>query len=198
LSRIGVFGGTFDPPHVGHLTVAADVRDALELDRVLLIPAARPPHKPDRPITDGVLRWRMLRAAVRDHTGLEATDIELRRDGPSYTVDTLRALKRAHPADDLVLIMGVDQFNELAGWKEPEKVARLARIVVMAREGESPPETAPGTDIPGIHVPVTRVDVSSTAIREAVARGQRIDDLVPASVVEWIEAHELYTELEDA
>jgi len=192
VSRVGVLGGTFDPPHIGHLTVARDLRDALELDELLLIPAATPPHKPDRPITDTRIRLEMVRAAVADLEGIEASNAEIRRGGTSYTVETLRDIRAGRPDDTIFLIMGVDQFNELSTWERPEEIARLATIVVMAREGESPPETAPGTDIPGRHVPVTRVDVSSTQLRQALASGQLVHDFVPPAVLEIIEAHGLY------
>lgn len=194
MKRIGVLGGTFDPPHIGHLTVARDLRDALELDKLFLIPAAEPPHKPDRPITDAPIRLEMVRAAVADLEGIGVSDSEIRRGGTSYTVETLRDLRAARPDDAIFLIMGVDQFNELSTWKRPGEIVRLAQIVVMAREGETPPETAPGTDIRGRHVPVTRVDVSSTQIREALAKGQLVHDFVPPAVLEIIEEHGLYTE----
>jgi len=195
--RIGVFGGTFDPPHAGHVAVAEDARSELDLDRVLLIPAHVSPFKMgERGITDPEVRLRMTEAAVRGSAGLEVDRIELDRDPPSYTVDTLRALKERMPDAELVLLLGADQWASFARWKDAREIARLADIAVMAREGEDPddidPGFAPGDEVTWHPVDVRRVDVSSTEIRERVREGRSIADLVPPPVARLIEEHELY------
>lgn len=183
--RLGIFGGTFDPPHVGHVRVARDVADALALDRVLWIPAGVPPHKDAAGITDGDVRLEMVRAAAQADPRFQVVDLEVRRTGPSYTVDTLRALAADNPGAELNLIVGADQVRTFEhGWKEPLEILRLATLVLMDREGEAAPLVAP--DLPGmeraVHVAVTRVDVSSSQVRSQVAAGRSVADLVPAGV----------------
>lgn len=185
--RIGVFGGTFDPPHIGHLVVAQEVHFRLRLDRVLWVPAAVPPHKRDLDITPGALRLAMVRAAVGDDERFEASDIELRRDGPSYTVDTLRELREGHPDDELFLIVGADQLAELGTWKEPEEIRRLATVVGLARAGE----VATGVDGARL-VEVPRVDVSSTGIRRRVGAGEPVSYLIITGVEDIIRRQALY------
>lgn len=195
--RIGVLGGTYDPPHLGHLAVAQDILEVLDLDRVILVPAARPPHKGEEGLTPGPLRARMLRAAVEGDPRFEVSDLELRRDGPSYTVDTLEALRDQHPDARLHLILGADQWTAFATWNKPRRIAQLARIVVMTRNGESPSSIDPGfTDGPPpeiIEVPVTRLDLSSTQLRARLSAGRSIRYLVPAEVHRIIEAGKLYS-----
>lgn len=193
--RVGVFGGTFDPPHVGHVAVARDVADRLALDRLLWIPARIPPHKRDEAVTPGGLRLEMVRAAAARDPRFEASDIELEREGPSYTVDTLRLLRERFPGADLFLVMGADQVRTLEhGWKDPEEVLRLATPALMDREGEGAAEVAP--PLPGmeraVHVPVTRVDVSATQIREAVAAGRDVSHWLPEGVLGVIRREGLY------
>lgn len=186
--KIGIFGGTFDPPHVGHLIAAQDVLTSLSLDQVLFIPALVPPHKQQRTVAPPEIRLRMVQAATADDARYEVSDVELQRAGPSYTVDTLRELRRRE--DELFLLLGVDQVREFSTWREPSEVARLARVVMMARSGiEEPPESGIVQDT----VAVTRVDISSTLIRQRVAAGQPIRYMVPAAVEEIIAAQRLYS-----
>jgi nicotinate-nucleotide adenylyltransferase len=190
VARIGLLGGTFDPPHLGHLTVASDVCRALDLNEVWLVPAGIAPHKdaltghPGSPVTAAPLRLEMVRALVGDgeDRAVRVSDVEIARGGVSYSVDTLRALRTTRPDDEFFLIMGVDQFLTLSTWKDPEEIGRLATVVVMSREGVDPPPIAPGTDVYGVPVDVTRVDVSSTEVRRRVARGEDVS----ASVGEWV------------
>ncbi len=193
--RLGVFGGTFDPPHVGHVAVARDVADALALDRVLWIPAGVPPHKRGHAVSPAGVRLAMVRAAAAEDPRFEASDLETARPGPSYTVDTLRALRARHPAAELFLILGADQLRTFGrGWREPAEILRLATPVLMDREGEMTQDVA--SDLPGmeraLHVPVTRVDVSATRIRAAMAGREDVTALVPPRVLEVVRREGLY------
>jgi len=190
-ARIGIFGGTFDPPHLGHVRVAADVANRLDLDRVLWIPARRSPHKPDAELTPDAVRLGMVRAAVEADARFEVSDMELDRPAPSYTVDTLRALRdRFGPEVELFLIIGIDQFEAFEAWREPDAIRRLAKIAVMDRGGTGADEAAAGPGV--VRVPVRRVDVSSTEVRARAAAGQRLEGLVPEGVVRIIERERLY------
>jgi len=187
--RIGVLGGTFDPPHLGHLIVASDAFEALSLDRFLLVPAADPPHKPGQVIATAEQRLEMVRAAVRDDPRFVVEDLEVRRQGVSYSVDTLRELRRRHPEDDLFFLIGADQMRTLESWREPHEVARLARLSVMAREGEPPPADSP---FPHRVVPVTRIDLSATDVRKRIREGRSIHYLVPDAVRQVVMREGLY------
>lgn len=189
--KLGILGGTFDPPHNGHLIVAQDAYEALELDRILFIPAAVPPHKQGRDITSADVRMTMLESAIAGDERFETRDLELRRPGPSYTVDTLRELRAADPDCALFLLIGADQYRSLHTWREPETIAALAKLVVLRREGDSyrasdqvrPPDWA---------LEVTRIDVSSTEVRRRVVAGEPIRYLVPSGVERIIEREGLY------
>ena len=184
--RLGVFGGTFDPPHIGHLIVAQDARRALGLDRVVFVPASIPPHKRTDSITPPGTRLAMVRAAIAGDTGFEVDDLELRREGPSWTVETLRSLRSRLPDAELILLIGSDQYAEFESWREPGEIRRLARLAVLTREG--------GADQPDDvdTVAVTRIDVSSTGIRARAAAGEPIRYLVPNAVEALIRLHGLY------
>jgi nicotinate-nucleotide adenylyltransferase len=189
--RIGVLGGTFDPPHVGHLIVASDVCAALALDRLLFIPAAAPPHKRGRVRASPALRLEMVRAATADDPRFEVDDLELRREGESYSADTLRQLREREPDAEIFFVIGVDQLREFGSWREPDVVARLATLVVVSRAGE---EGGIGGEVafPVRPVQVTRIDLSATEIRRRVRDGEPIRYLVPDSVREIIEREGLY------
>lgn len=190
--RIGVFGGTFDPPHTGHLVVASDACQALGLDRVLWIPSAVPPHKRRTVRASAEARLEMVRAAIEGDPRFEADDLELRRAGPSYTADTLRELAARHPGAELVLLIGADNLREIPGWHQPEEILRLARVAVLSRDGAGVPPDAP---IPAVPVAVTRVDVSATEVRRRAAAGETIRYLVPDAVRALIERGGVYREL---
>lgn len=190
--RFALFGGTFDPPHLGHLVAAQDVVEALSLDALYFVPARVPPHKQDRSFSPGRLRLRMIRAAIDGDLRLAATELELEREGPSFTVDTLREVRDRRPEAELHFVMGVDQFAELHAWKQPEEVARLAHVVVITREGDDPEAVDPGVDVPYRFVPVTRFDVSSTEVRRRVRNGRPVRYLVPDAVRRIIRRERLY------
>ena len=189
---VGLLGGTFDPPHNGHLRVAQDVRQGLELDCVLLIPVRVPPHKRVDRITSAALRLEMVRAAVADAPGLDVSGIEIEREGPSYTVDTLRQLRDERPDADLTFIVGADQLAEMADWKEPEEIWALATLAVMNRGDLAPVEPEWDITLEWTAVSVTPIGVSSTEIRRMVAEGRPVGHLVPAEVLRIIEREKLY------
>ena len=190
--RIGVFGGTFDPPHLGHLVVAADAYQVLHLDHLLWIPAARPPHKLGRVHATAEQRLAMVRAALDGDERFAISDLELRRQGPSFTVDTLRTLRQQNADSELFFLIGADALREIETWREPEEVARLAHLVVLARGDGRNGTTILHSRFPVLTVPVTRVDISATEIRRRVARGESIRYFVPDAVREIIRRERLY------
>ena len=185
--RLGVFGGAFDPPHLGHLVAASEVAAALALDRVLWVPAARHPFKGGRVAAE--VRLEMVRAAIAGDPRFAADAVELERTGPSYTADTLRELQARHPGAELFFLTGADNLRELHLWHRPDEVVRLARLVVVSRGGEGVP---PDARYPAQAVRVTRVDLSSTEVRRRVGAGETIRYLVPEAVAALIERHGLY------
>jgi nicotinate-nucleotide adenylyltransferase len=174
--RIGVLGGTFDPPHIGHLVVAQDAIELLKLDRLIVIPAARPPHR--EAVLDAATRLDLVSEAFRGDERVEVSDVELRRDGPSWTVDTLEWVRRELDPKVLYLIVGADQLRSFAGWREPRRILELARLAVMTRPGEE----TPVTDVPHDRIDVTRVDLSSTRIRRRLDEGRSIRYMVPERI----------------
>jgi nicotinate-nucleotide adenylyltransferase len=189
--RLGVLGGTFDPPHVGHLIVASDVCAALGLDRLLFVPAAAPPHKRGRVRAPAALRLEMVRAATAGDARFEVDDLELRREGASYSADTLRQLAAREPDAQLFFVIGVDQLREFGSWREPDVVVRLATLVVVSRAGDDAAD-AGEVAFPVLPVQVTRIDLSATEIRRRIREGDPIRYLVPDAVREIIEREGLY------
>lgn len=187
--RLGVFGGTFDPPHHGHLIVAAEVHERLRLDRLLFVPAGDPPHKAATGATPEQ-RVRMLRAALAGDERFAVDELEIDRGGASYTVDTLRELRaREGETTELFFPLGVDQYRVLGSWREPHEVARLARLIVMGRAGEV---VEPDPAFPARRVEVSRIDISSTAIRARIREGRSVRYWVPDAVRQVIEAEAMY------
>ena len=187
--RTGVFGGTFDPPHLGHLIAAADAHRALALDRVVWVPSAQPPHKAGRVRTPAATRLEMVRAAVAGDPRFAVDALELERPGPSYSADTLRELREREPAGELFFLLGADALRDLPGWHRPDEIARLARLAVLFREGDETRAAGPYAALP---VAVTRVDVSATDVRRRAARGEPIRYLVPEPVRAIVEREGLY------
>ncbi len=197
--RIGILGGTFDPPHIGHLWLASLAADSMGLDRVLLMPAARPPHKGGRAISNAADRILMTRLAVADNPLLEVSLIEMERPGPSYTVDSLEALQAHYgPATRLVLVMAADSLAQIDTWREPDRILELAEWAVGPRPGSTLPDRAAlrgrfGKAADRIHLlQGPALEVSGTQIRRWVAAGRVIRYLVPAAVEELIRARGLY------
>lgn len=193
-ARVGIFGGTFDPPHVGHVTVARDVADALDLHEVWWMVADRSPFKTDRTSTPAAVRLEMARAAAGSDPRFRVRDDELRRGGVSYTVDTMHALTDAHPHTDFHLIVGADQAADLDRWHDAAVLLDLVTLVVMDRAGVDAGEVLPS--VPGadraLHVAVTPVPVSSTGIRAAVRRGEDVGGVLPEGVAEIVRGRGLY------
>jgi nicotinate-nucleotide adenylyltransferase len=187
--RLGVYGGSFDPPHLGHLVAASEACERLGLDRVLWIPSAHHPLKGATVRTPPAVRLEMVRAAIAGDARFEADDLELRRDGPSYTVDTLRELRRRLPAAKLFLLVGADLLGELPRWREPGEIVRLATLAVVNRAGD---ELDANAVAGAVAVEVPRVDVSGTEVRRRAAAGRTIRYLVPDGVREIVERHTLY------
>lgn len=185
--NIGILGGTFDPPHIGHLIVASEALWRLSLEEVRLVPARRPPHKPGG--AQGTARQRLTwaRALAADQPGVTVADDELRRDGPSYTADTVTAMARAEPAARLWFLMGSDQLAALPQWHEPERILATARLGVVPRGGHTAADVrALAARIAPDRVDVVdapRIDISSSLVRERIAAGRPIRHLVPAGVL---------------
>ena len=187
--RLGVYGGTFDPPHVGHLLVVSDAVDALGLDRVVWIPTAVQPLKAGRRAAPPEARMAMVEAAVAGVPAFTASAIEIDRGGLSYTVDTLEALAAEYAGAERYLLIGMDSLETFRRWRAPDRIAELARVAVLERStaGEAPPIP------PGMRLVTTRrVDVSSTEVRERVRAGKPIRGFVPEPVAAIIERLGLY------
>ena len=199
---IGILGGTFDPFHLGHLALARAARDQLGLERVLVVPAAVPPHKQDRPISPGAVRLALVEAGIAGEPRLEASRIELDRAGPSWTVDTiadLAATERAAGREpDLTVILSAESFAGLPTWHEPERLLDLARIAVAPRAGHAPPDPAwisahfPGRADRIAVIDGPRIAISASEVRRHVAAGEPLAGLVPPGVAEVIATDRLY------
>ena len=188
--KTGIFGGTFDPPHIGHLIAAQDACSSLQLDRVFFIPAGQPPHKLDKDVTPADVRLELLEAALGDDARFQICDLEIQRAGPSFTVDTLDQLHRRYPSDEFFLLLGADQVKELRTWRQPDRIADLARIILVSRAGVAlVPELQM---LVAKSIEVTRVDVSATEIRARLAAGHPIRYLVPPAVEAIILERGLY------
>ena len=196
--RIGVLGGTFDPPHVGHLWLAALAADGLDLDRVLFMPAAQPPHKGERVISKGTDRLLMTRLAIHTDPTFELCALEMERPGPSYTIDSVAELKRLYPEARLFLVMAADSLAQIDTWREPGRLLEEVEWAVGPRAGSSLPDRSGLEDRFGegasrIHLlQGPALDVSSSEIRRRVAAGHTIRYLVPREVEELIIERELY------
>ncbi|MDX6697262.1 MAG: nicotinate-nucleotide adenylyltransferase [Solirubrobacteraceae bacterium] len=197
MASLGILGGTFNPPHVGHLVCAQEAHARLGLDRVLLMPVASPPHKPLPADPGPQVRLEMCRLAAGDAEWLEVSDLEVRRGGASYTADTLEALREQRPGDELTWIAGGDMALSLPGWHEPERVLALARFAVAERERARREEiersiaALAGRDSV-VFLDMPRIDVSSSLVRDRVAAGLPVRWLVPDAVREYVAAHGLY------
>jgi len=197
MGHLGILGGTFNPPHMGHLVMAQDALDQLELDRVVLMPVATPPHKEALEDPGAAARVDLCRLAVAGDERFEVSTLEVDRGGASFTVDTLRELHDLEPEHDLTFIVGGDMAQSLPAWREPEAVLALATLAVAEREGVRREDIARRLD--PLHdgdrvvfFDMPRIDISSSAIRRRVAEGRPIRYLVPDAVNEAIAERGLY------
>jgi nicotinate-nucleotide adenylyltransferase len=195
--RVGILGGAFNPPHLGHLWLAQEAHARLGLDRVLLVPVGEAPHRTLEGDPGPRERLRMVELAAAGDDRLEASPVEVERPGPSYTADTLRLLRETRPADELTLILGADQALRLREWHEPEQVLATARLAVAERGGVDRDDVVAALDgLPGaaevVGFELPRIDVSSTLVRERTAAGLPIRYLVPEAVAARIASERLY------
>ena len=190
--KFGIFGGTFNPPHMAHLLAAEGVRDHLRLNKILFVPAAIPPHKLKEDVIPVQHRLEMVRLAIQGNPSFELSDIEVRRKGPSYTIDTVRELKRKEPDCEFHLIMGIDLLIDFETWRDPDKILKECKLVAMNR---------PGFDLGFVDkdllarvelVNVPSIDISSTNIRRRVKSGRSIRYLVPVAVENYIRENSIY------
>lgn len=197
MARIGILGGTFNPPHIAHLVCAQEARAQLGLDRVVLMPVHTPPHKEAFGDPGAEVRWAMCEAAAAGDPGLAVSRLELDRGGPSFTADTLRAVRAAAPEDELTFVLGGDQAQGLPTWREPRAIVDLARLAVAEREGivredirERLAGLVPDDRLRFFDMP--RLDVSSSDVRRRVAAVRPIRHLVPDAVAALIAERALY------
>jgi len=197
--RLGVLGGTFDPPHVGHLILAEEARTRLELEKVLFVPAGDPWRKAGQEVTPVEHRLAMVRLLLASDPYFEVSTLEVEREGPSYTVDTLEALHQQYgPGLELYLILGEDALHDLPNWKKPARIVSLAWLAVAPRPAERGWAMAgleaavPGLSKRVITLPMPIIDISSTALRERARAGLSLRYLVPLGVGEYIRRHGLY------
>lgn len=184
--RVGIFGGTFNPIHAGHLLLAETARDTLQLDRVVFIPARRPPHKSSAGLASEQARLRMIQLAIRDHSAFASSDIELRRPGRSYSIDTVTELRRSLPHAQLFLLIGQDMLS--VRWAAWDRLKRLCTVVTAARPGKRRIGMQRG--VRRLEMPL--MDISSSDIRARLAGGRSIRYLVPPAVERYIRQHRLY------
>jgi nicotinate-nucleotide adenylyltransferase len=195
--RLGILGGVFNPPHLGHLVCAQETMVQLELDRVVFIPVGRAPHRELESDPGAEARLEMVELAIDGDARFASSRIEIDREGPSFTADTLRELRRQSPDDELFLILGGDQAAALPDWHEPEQVLELAHVAVVERTNWS--RNAIGIKIGRLrgverirYLDMPVIQVSSSAVRRRVAEGRPIRYLVPDAVTDYIEANDLY------
>jgi len=190
--RIGILGGTFDPPHFGHLVLAQEISEKLKLNRVIFIPSAVPPHKTENEVSSAKHRFEMIKLAIKGNKLFSVSDIELKREGPSYTVNTIKELKKIYAKAELFFLTGSDILEEILSWKDPQEIYRSIKIVIGLRPGfdEIDPNNqfAQKSQI----IEITSLDISSTLIKDKIKKGESIRYLVPRKVEEYIRKKKLY------
>jgi nicotinate-nucleotide adenylyltransferase len=186
--KIGVLGGTFNPIHIGHLILAEEAREKLKLDKVIFVPTYLPPHKDNSDIASARARFTMVKLAIKDNRYFLVSDIEIKRDGRSYTIDTLKEFKKIYPSDELYFIIGSDLLKYLDDWKDLDEIIQMVRFVVATRPGY-PLEKIPS------HIstiPIRAVDISGFEIRKAIKENKSFRYLVPETVLKYIKKKGLY------
>jgi len=191
MSKVGIFGGTFDPIHLGHLITAQSVREIRKLDKIIFIPAFISPHKNDVTTSSAEDRLNMIKLAVKGIPFFDFSDIEVKKGGVSYTVGTLRELKMIY--DKIEFIIGYDNIFTFHTWKEPDEIVKLASIIVLKRKSSHPPLFEDKYYHQAVFVQTRGIEISATDIRERVKKGMPINFLVPPIVMEYIYKQKLYT-----
>lgn len=192
MSKVGIFGGTFDPIHLGHLITAQSVKEIRDLEKIIFIPAYISPHKTDAKASSPEDRLNMIKLAVENIPFFDYSDIEIKKGGISYTIDTLRELKKKY--DKLEFIIGYDNIFTFHTWKEPDEIFKLADVIVLKRKSSHPPQFEDKYYRQAVFVQTRGIEISATDIRERVKKGLPINFLVPPKVMEYIYNHKLYTE----
>ncbi|MRX71338.1 nicotinate-nucleotide adenylyltransferase [Bacillus lacus] len=187
MARIGLFGGTFDPPHIGHLIMASEVKDAMQLSEVWFLPNSIPPHKQGAGFTGSEHRLNMLNAALEGNAAFKAEPIELAREGPSYTYDTVRLLKEKYPQHEFHFIIGADMIEYLPKWRDIDSLVKQVKFIGVNRPGYRTE-----TKYPVILVDAPLVDISSTMLRRKFSEKRNTDYLLPIGVKKYIEENSLY------
>ncbi|MDD3276605.1 MAG: nicotinate-nucleotide adenylyltransferase [Kiritimatiellales bacterium] len=199
--KIGVFGGSFDPVHMGHLTIAQDAVEQLELDRLIFVPAAIPPHKQGKTLADGQQRFEMLQLATEGNLSFEVSNMELQRGGVSYTFDTMTQIQAEHPGAEMFFIVGLDSLTILHSWRNVDELLKNWTIVPFARGGENPARVAEQIQLSNVWkkqllerlIRIHEIEISASEIRMRLAEGLSIRYLVPPEVEMYIAEHHLYT-----
>lgn len=201
IMRIGIFGGSFDPIHFGHLLLAETCREHCQLDEVWFVPASVPPHKTENELASDKARLEMLELATAGHEAFRVSSIELARGGVSYTVDTLLEVKRQQPDAELFLLMGADLLPDLATWREPKQICELATLLVVRRPGSPEPDFAGLSafvsekcleEMRDRQLKMPQIEIAGTEIRQRVADNRSIRYRTPRAVEKYIETHGLY------
>jgi nicotinate-nucleotide adenylyltransferase len=197
--RLGIFGGTFDPVHFGHLLLAEQCREQCRLDQVWFLPAGIPPHKLERTIATATARVQMLEFAIAGHDRFRIDRREMNREAPCFTVDTLAELRQEDPARDLYFLMGADSLRDFPTWREPARILELAKVAVVNRGDAPRPDFEPLRQLRGADVAerievvsIPGLEISSSDIRRRVQCGQSIRYLTPRAVECYIQTHNLY------
>lgn len=192
MSKVGIFGGTFDPIHLGHLITAQSVREIRNLEKIIFIPAFISPHKSDVKTTSAEDRSNMIKLAIDGIAFFDYSDIEIKKGGVSYTIDTLKELKKIY--NEMEIIIGYDNIFSFHTWKEPDEIMKLAKIVVLKRKSSHPPQFEDKYYHQAVFVQTRGIEISATDIRERVRNKMPINFLVPPAVMEYIYKHKLYIE----
>jgi len=192
MSKVGIFGGTFDPIHMGHLITAQSVKELRNLEKIIFIPAFISPHKSDAKTSSPEDRLNMIKLAIEAIPFFDYSDMEVKKGGISYSIDTLRELKKKY--DNLELIIGYDNIFTFHTWKKPDEILKLAKIIVLKRRSSHPPEFEDKYYHQAIFVETRGIEISATDIRERVKNGLPINFLVPPDVMEYIYKQKLYVE----
>lgn len=197
-NRLGIYGGTFDPPHLGHLVLAETAADSLDLSRVLFVPAADPPHKSSRVVrASAVHRLHMVERAIADNPRFALSRVDMDRPGPHYTVDMLTRLRAEYPGTDLIFLIGADSLRDLPTWSRPAELIQLAALGVMPRPGITPDIDALERQIPGLKARVSWIDaplleISASGLAARIAAGKSVRYQVPDAVCAYIEEQGIY------